>query len=288
MLLILSGVGAYFISKSVQVKLPIIPSAQAVANYGDTTESLCSRFTKKTIKCSVKWSINEIKNNGQLISQNPLKGIRGSAVSLDYSRGPAQVNVPILAGLTKIDAEKILWSAGLKLGLTKTENEAAPKDTVISSSIKPSTEVSNGTAIDLIYSSGKIKVPNWIDKPKELVEAEASELGVQILFTEKNSNKTLGTVINQTAAGSLIDFNESISVVLAKQNLTKTVLLPNVVGMNKSEAISLLASKGFLKITAVTKLDPTATSEKVVAMKPAPGVIINSATEIVLTFTKKA
>ena len=280
--------GGYFIPKAAVADTPLVPEARSIATYENTDEDLCNKFDKLKIRCSVSWEINESLPVGHIVSQSPLPETRGNSVKLVYSSGPSVVKVPILAGLTKKDADKVLWAAGLKVGETETVDAPVPGNTVVSSSLAPSTAVAQGTLINLVYSTGQIKVPNWKDKPKELVEAEAKELGLTVKFTEQESTSTPGVVIQQDSADTVIDFDDSINIVLAKNSSSTSIPLPNVVGLTQAEAISLLASKGFIKITTIVKTSSNITQEKVVAMSPGANTEVNSASEVTITVERKS
>ncbi len=96
--------------------------------------------------------------SGTVISENPAAGSMvssGSAVNLVVSSGPAQVAVPNVVGQTQAAATTAITTAGLALGtVTTQESTTVPSGTVISESPAAGTQVSAGSAVNLILSSG--------------------------------------------------------------------------------------------------------------------------------------
>lgn len=265
---------------------PLLPEALP-ATYGATEATLCAPFTALDVTCSATFTIDETAPVGMLTAQEPAAGERSTAVELTYSKGPARVTVPILSGLPKNEAQELIWAAGLAPGKLTSKDAPITEGLVIDSSLEPSTKVSNGSTIDLTYSTGKITVPTWLGKTQELVEAEAKEFGVRVIFRERTSTETAGTVLVQSSAGKRIPFEREVIIVIAKPEASEATALPDVVGMKQDEAISLLASQGFLKITTVVERKKGA-AEEIIAMSPEAGEEVDASTEIVLTVQKSS
>lgn len=297
-LLLAGGIGYYFIEpeftsasmpgsssvsnsvpRAVEPSLPTMPEALP-ADYTDTVTSLCMPFVTAKIECAVSYVISESEPVGGVVSQVPAPGLVGDSVQLVYSKGPAQVVVPILSGLSKADAIERLWSAGLLPRRKTTTDAPAEARTVVDTSVPPSTTVENGSTVDLTYSSGNVLIPNWIGKPKELVEAEANQYGIRVEFKERESPSTDDVVLKQDSAGKSVPFRTVIQVVVSKAS-EKLNTLPNVVGMTRDQAIALLASQGFVKITTV--VNGTSKDAVVVSMKPEAGGSSALGNEIIIT-----
>lgn len=277
-------------SEQVEQASPVIEEpgllAARAATFEDTPESLCQPFVDVEVQCIAVFEINETVPVGAVVSQSPAPGEPANSVKVVYSKGPSIVTVPILAGFDRKEVAKVVWESGLTLGTVNKKTAAAPPGVIVSSSLAPSSQVANGAVINLRFSSGFVKVPDWTGKTKEFVVAEAREFGLTVRFMEKNSKKTPGTVIAQSKKSGKIVFSKEIVITLAKGAVTEEVELPDVVGMKQDEAISLLASLGFIKITTV----PTGADTKtpvVISMSPAAESPTDPAREIVLTVGKQ-
>lgn len=95
---------------------------------------------------------------GIVISQSPSAGTQvnfGTSVDLVLSIGPCPVEVPDVIAMPQNIAETTITSAGLNLGtITQQCNDSIPAGNVINQFPSPGTQVSPGTAVNLIVSEG--------------------------------------------------------------------------------------------------------------------------------------
>jgi hypothetical protein len=96
--------------------------------------------------------------SGNVISESPIAGTQvnqGSAVNLVVSSGPAQATVPNVVGLTQAAASSAITGAGLVLGTTTQQSSTTvASGNVISESPIAGTQVNEGSAVNLVISSG--------------------------------------------------------------------------------------------------------------------------------------
>ena len=125
---------------------------------------------------------------GTVISTSPEAGIRvaaGEVITVVESTGPDLQAVPDIA-LTDLDkATTMITDAGFVLGtVTKDYSATVGKNVVISATPAPGTELTAGEPIDLLVSTGLVKVPNVvgksIQKAKELLEAVTVQYQVNV------------------------------------------------------------------------------------------------------------
>lgn len=134
---VLTGVsiGGYaYANRPSEPEAPVLTSAPANAEFQETATELCADFT--SIECEVVWEFSD-EPVGDLLTQTPEAGSRSETVELAYSKGPAEVSMPILAGLTGAEVEVALWEAGLELGEISQEASSSPAGTVVSASVEP-------------------------------------------------------------------------------------------------------------------------------------------------------
>ena len=100
---------------------------------------------------------------GTVIEQDPQPGASvdpETSVNVTLSSGPERVNVPDLAGLGIAEAERALAEADLKLGRQdEAPSEMLPISTVIEQDPVGGTEVQEGTAVDIVVSTGPQQAP---------------------------------------------------------------------------------------------------------------------------------
>jgi beta-lactam-binding protein with PASTA domain/serine/threonine protein kinase len=117
---------------------------------------------------------------GQVISSSPAAGVEvdeGSAVNLVVSKGPEAtlVEVPRVVGARQAVAQNRITQAGLTVGdVTTASSETVEAGRVISSDPAEGTEVAEGSAVNLVVSTGP-DTPPTVDVPTlvGLTQAEA-------------------------------------------------------------------------------------------------------------------
>jgi beta-lactam-binding protein with PASTA domain len=95
---------------------------------------------------------------GNIIGQSPTTGtsvIPGTAINLVISVGPATFNVPNVMGLSQANAQTEITAAGLIVGtVIQTSSSTISAGSVISQNPKAGVAASQGSAVELIVSSG--------------------------------------------------------------------------------------------------------------------------------------
>ncbi|ROZ64006.1 serine/threonine-protein kinase [Kocuria soli] len=145
---------------------------------------------------------------GTVIGTTPDEGTEmrvGEQVSVLVSSGPAQVSVPSLEGLTEDEASSRLDEAGLSAGSVATEFSDSPEGTVLSASPAESTQVEEGSSVDLTLSAGSepTEVPNVVGSTVEDATSELEELGFTV-EREDVAGARMGRVISQSQDGTTI------------------------------------------------------------------------------------
>jgi serine/threonine-protein kinase len=212
---------------------------------------------------------------GQVIGQSPEAGTKvdkGSTVTLQVSRGPGRVDVPLVAGLSLARATKVLNRRGLRVDSTSEHSASVPKGEVIRSSPPDGTSVRKGSRVRLVVSSGpeQVKVPGVIGLGAGEAHAALRNAGLDFVDTEENSTAPLGTVIAQTpAAGSTVNKGTTVSLTISKG--PATVAVPDVGGKTQAQASSDIRSAGFNVLVRSKSVTRKSQDGTVVHQTPAPG-----------------
>lgn len=121
---------------------------------------------------------------GQIISTDPPAGITvapGQIIEVVVSAGPDRIDVPSLALLTLAEAEAQLTARGLVLGTVTAENSSSiSKDTVIRSDPEAGTEMREGDAVNLVISTGLVRVPDVTKLQIGEASSQLTALGLQV------------------------------------------------------------------------------------------------------------
>ncbi len=177
---------------------------------------------------------------GTVIGQNPAAGASvasGSAVNLVVSSGPPTappVIVPNVVGLSESAATAALTGAGLTLGaVTRQASATVPAGSVIGQNPAAGASVARSAPVDLVVSSGPIRVPDVVGLSQSAATGAITGAGLTIGVVTNQNSATVpaGHISNQTpAAGTPVDVGTAVSLVLVRDCSygPDTCLLPYV------------------------------------------------------------
>lgn len=141
---------------------------------------------------------------GEVVDEQP--GPPGSAppgttITLSVIRGTFMITVRPLSGLTPAQADTALTAAGLTVGSSTTQySSTVAQGLVISSNPASGQKVAEGTAVNLVISSGTlIIVPNVTNEVMEQAELDLTNtgLGYFIVTVPPSSPSEIGLVLKQ-------------------------------------------------------------------------------------------
>ena len=143
---------------------------------------------------------------------------KGTRVRLLVSRGPEQVTVPDVTGLSRESAETRLRDEGLSPAVDEEESDE-PEGDVISQSPSGGTEVERGETVTITVSTGRpqVEVPDVIGLSEERAASRLSSAGL----TPERQERTVtdpsqdGVVIEQRpGAGTQVDEGREVVIVI--------------------------------------------------------------------------
>lgn len=155
---------------------------------------------------------------GTIISQDPAAGEnieQGQAVNITVSSGKEQTTVPDLTDLARVDDARIaLTDARLILGKQTEVDSDKAEGTIVSQSVPANSSVDVGTLVDVEISSGKVAVPDVVNKTKTQARNDLINAGFKVQVTyEATDTAAPGTVLAQTP----------VAKELAKKGTTVTI-----------------------------------------------------------------
>lgn len=210
---------------------------------GKQADSARNILTTAELRVSMTEAFNDKVPAGYVISQNPEPGAtvkEQRTVNIVVSKGGEITVVPDLRGLKRRDAELQIKNAGLTVGRVDEEYSAdAPADTIISQNPRPPSQISKGSAVDIVVSRGagprKVVLPDFRGTPLSTVTTQIESLKLRVgNVTEAPSDKyPPGIIIGQTPApgaeaaeGSAVDLSVAKSVAGAIKRAAVQITVP--------------------------------------------------------------
>ena len=169
-------------------------------------------------------------------------------VQLYVSKGVDMKTVPEVTGKSQDEAQRSLTDAGLAVGaVTDAYSEDVPQGQVISQSVAAGTSLAHDSAVDIVLSKGRepLTVPTLSGLSASAAKSAIEDLGLVATPTEAYSDTVAeGQVISQqTREGSTLHRGDSVAYTVSKG--PEKVAIPDVVGLQREEARSLLEGAGF-------------------------------------------
>ena len=169
-------------------------ATQRLAQAGFKSEQGEARFTASAPKLTV-------------LEQSPPPGSRegiGGTISLIVSAGQRTASVPIVTGMTRIEAQVLLEKDGFDVGDVGEGNSNAPRGTVIATRPAAGTQVSVPSSISLVLSRGEaaasLQMPNLMGRDVGAARVLLGQLGVRDVqvIDEPAGAGAPGTIVGQT------------------------------------------------------------------------------------------
>ena len=169
----------------------------------------------------------------------------GSAVTLIVSKGPKQVEVPDVVGMTEADAIAAIEAAELAAGASSDEySDAVPAGSVISTSPSAGSTVDANSAVDYLLSRGveQVLVPQVIDlaEADAIAAITAASLTVGSVDSAFDEDIAAGNVSGQDPmAGSEVDKGSAVAYTVS-DGPTPFVQVPAVRDLPQADAITTI------------------------------------------------
>jgi beta-lactam-binding protein with PASTA domain len=144
-----------------------------------------------------------------VLEQSPPPGAReglGNPVTLVVSGGQRIISVPIVTGMTKIEAQAVLEKEGFDVGEANEAPSNAPRGTVIATRPAAGAQVSVPSTVSLVLSGGAatIQMPSLIGRDVDGARQTLTQLGVREvkLVWDPMAIGAHGTVVGQNPVAS--------------------------------------------------------------------------------------
>lgn len=227
---------------------------------------------------------------GSIISEIPTAGAKvrkGSSVGVTVSSGKPQAGVPTVTGMTLDNATSAIATAGLVVGTITHQNSGTfPANTVISQSPAAGTQITLGSAVNLVVSSGQahVTMPAVIGSTQANAIAKLQGLGLHVdVGTALTSAQPAGIVYAQgPAAGTQVPSGGTVTISVSQGVAPVTV--PNVVGATQANAYTALQQRGLVPVSTTTS--SSATAGTVISQTPEANSKVSPGTQVNLIIAK--
>lgn len=268
-------------------KHTLVPTASVSQLEDETAENTaCEKFVEAELKCSVEWVADETQERGNFISQSPPadeRVLKGTSVTLTYSKGPAESTLPELRNETVESANEILYPMGITVVEESVVNDSGLSEgRIVSGDPDTGSKVKNGSEVKVTVSSGKVTIPEWVGEPKETVEADALTNNISVTFEEVETDGPPGIVISQSESG-ITEMTTTVTVEISTPKKVEEIPVPKVVGKSLEEAQTLLVTSGFTEINVIREENDEVKEPVVVRVSPGEGKKAPSDSAVTIT-----
>jgi eukaryotic-like serine/threonine-protein kinase len=222
----------------------------------------------------------------QVVDQDPNPGEEaeeGATVTLEVSDGPGTVLVPPVANLRQGQAIKELEDAGLKVTVDSESSDKVKKDFAVRTVPPEGKEVTKGTRVRLLVSSGpeQVAVPDVTGLSRESAESRLREEGFTVSVAEQESDVTEGDVISQSPSGGTeLTRGETVTITVSTGRPQADV--PDVIGMSERNARSALKAAGLEPVVQQRTVTDPEQDGVVVEQRPGPGTQLDRGRQVVI------
>ncbi|MEW6277501.1 MAG: PASTA domain-containing protein [Candidatus Eremiobacterota bacterium] len=190
---------------------------------------------------------------------------------------PPMVTVPGLVGLKQEEARRQAEALGLRLEVeAREESPSADPDTVLRQSPAAGEEARRGEVVlvTLAVAPGRVTLPDLVGQAEPVAVRSLESLGLKPdIVREEHPSVAAGKVIRHTpAAGQSLERGGTVSLVISTG--AGKVALPNLVGMTRKEAETVLGGLGLRLAVNGTRQDASAAEDMVLEQKPSAGTMV--------------
>jgi RHS repeat-associated protein len=199
---------------------------------------------------------------GNVISQSPAGGstaYEGSYVDLTVSLGPVMVSVPNVAGMTQAAAQSAITAIGLTVGaVTQDHSLIVPAGSVMSQSPVGGASVPQGSAVDIVVSTGPgmVSVPHVLGMPQAQAQASITGAGLAVGTVMEAYSETVvaGYVITENPAAGVSIIEGSVVSLTMSLGPAPIVIPPDpstvAPPIDRTVATDMLSATSFLYMGA--------------------------------------
>ncbi|GLZ81266.1 serine/threonine protein kinase [Actinorhabdospora filicis] len=204
------------------------------------------------------------------------------------NRGPDQVAVPAVVGMTQKQATEALTTKKFKTAVQQVASDPKDKGNVVKQDPDGGKKADEGSTVTISVGAG----PNMVTIPATIVgktQTDASSvliaLGLKPKFVTVDSDKPAETVVDtDPKPGQSVSEGSEVTLKISKGNMKN---LPDVTTMSKDDAVAKLSEAGFNNVGFQDGSKAGAAPGTVTAQDPGPNKSYTTDTRITLTIQKQ-
>ncbi len=192
---------------------------------------------------------------GKVISTSPAAGKKidkSGVVTVVVSKGKEeeqQIEVPAITGKTEAKAKELLKAAGLASGQASQEfSDTVEEGQIISQSPKAGTKVDKDSKVSYVISKGKENKDVYIGNYSGMSESEATSKaqgkGLKVVVDYEYSSSVASGQVTRTEPGNGTTVQAGSTIKIWVSKGVESVSVPDLSGMNASQAQTALSSVG--------------------------------------------
>ncbi|WP_291314492.1 Stk1 family PASTA domain-containing Ser/Thr kinase [Corynebacterium sp. UBA2622] len=216
---------------------------------GKTREDAVSTLERMGLQVAVNDTPSPDVPRGEVLGTNPTAGSQlrpGTLVTVSVSSGRELTDVPDITGLTPQAAAQALADANLELStqIRKEHSEDVPEGVIISQNPAGGSQLSKGSQVSVVVSSGreKVTVPTLVGMNVNQATALLSSMNLKATVTQVDSEKAEGEVIAAAGENTEVDTGTTVELRVSNGMLMKMI---NIGRMNPSQADAALRKAGW-------------------------------------------
>jgi eukaryotic-like serine/threonine-protein kinase len=199
---------------------------------------------------------------------------------------PPQVTVPRLIDRTQAEARNRLQQAGLELGeVQQRSSQDVDAGVVMAQNPDPATAVDEGSAVDIVVSSGPetVVVPSVIGQQLPAARSELQDLGLKVQVERTPGGEQANQVLSSDPeAATEVQVGDQVTLTVAEG----PVEVPDVVNSQEGQARSTLEDAGF-NVSVIDDPGADAEAGTVVAQNPSGGSQAQPEDTVTITVSRR-
>jgi beta-lactam-binding protein with PASTA domain/predicted Ser/Thr protein kinase len=206
-------------------------------------------------------------------------------VELFVSSGPAVVEIPDVAGLSRDDAEEQLEKAGFEVSVERERSDDYPRGRAVGTDPPAGESAQAGSTVTLIISSGAatVAVPAVVGLTLEAARQRLAAKDLELSSTEEASSRPEGEVTGQSPdAGTRVAPGSTIELTVSSGE-PAGVTLPNLVGQLRKDAVGTLRGLGLVPVVVQQETTIEPQDGRVIDQSPSGGATVSSGSSVTLT-----
>jgi serine/threonine-protein kinase len=186
-------------------------------------------------------------------------------------------------GLPLAVAIQTLDKRELKATVDRRPSETVDKGQAIGTVPAAGEQVERGERIQLFVSSGpeQVEVPDVTGLSRDSAENLLTDAGLEVAVVERESQEPQDDVISQNpAAATKVDRGSTVTITVSKG--IEKVSVPNVVGLNRRDALTQLGDVGLTASPREVDVTDPSQDGVVIDQRPSAGIEIEKGKQVVI------